>query len=178
MDITTITNLAKERLLEDGEYHPMLYVETGDRELYMIAFADFPYETTFEKQKAFFGLGYKLGKENPGKELHQVCFVCEAWVSRQKLGEPRKYAAPSQDPNRGEALVVQILTIDPAPEKSQVKETARIMDLIRYQGGVDLLARDEGIEAHGKLLPSFLAGFSGGQMPDEQFRIILKKYIG
>lgn len=177
MDITALTDMAKEQMLADGDYTPMLYVETDDSTMTMIAFADFPYQKTTEKQRAFFGLGMKLAKETPGKSLKQLIFICESRTSFQELDEPRKYAAPSQDPNRGEALCCQILDVVPAPDKPVLKQSMRLYDIIRTGGGIDLLAHGDVGEVHGYILPYFVSGFIAGQMPDEELAKIVASVV-
>ena len=177
MDITEIVQHAKDELLKEGELRPWLYVEFEEKELNIIAFADFPYKTTLEKQKVFFGLGRKLGTESPGKNICQVVFIVEAWMSSYPKGERhKKHVAPSKDPNRQEVLTIQVLDANHATRK--LTQSVHIVDMIRDGSGelVDLLHRKDGIqEVHSTLLTAFLAGFESTKLTDEEFARILEK---
>lgn len=176
MNITEIVQHAKDDLLKEGEHRPWMYVEFEEKELNLIAFADFPYETTLEKQKALFGLGRKLGTESPGKNICQIIFIVEAWMSSYRSDEKRKYVAPSKDPNRKEVLTVQVLDANLATRT--ITESVHIVDMLRDGSGelVDLLHRkDEMQEVHSPLLTAFLAGFESTKLSDKEFARIMEQ---
>ena len=176
MDITEIVQHAKDELLKEGEHRPWMYVEFEEKELNIIAFADFPYSTTREKQKVFFGLGRKLGTESPGKDVCQVIFIIEAWMSSYAKGERhKKHVAPSKDPNRKEVLTIQVLDANHATRK--LTESVHIIEMIRDGSGelVDLLHRKEEVQqVHSPLLYAFLAGFESTKISDEEFARMLE----
>jgi len=175
MDITEIVQHAKDDLLKEGEHRPWMYVEFEGKELNIIAFADFPYKTTLEKQKVFFGLGRKLGTESPGKNICQVIFIVEAWMSHYAKGEKPKYS-PSKDPNRMEVLTIQVLDANHATRK--LTESVHIVDMIRDGSGelVDLLHRkDEMQEVHNPILTAFLAGFESTKLSDKEFARLIEQ---
>ena len=174
MDIPEIVQHAKDELLKEGEHRPWMYVEFEEKELNIIAFADFPYKTTIEKQEVFFGLGRKLGTESPGKNICQVIFIIEAWMSSYRKGEKRKYS-PSEDPNRKEVLTIQVLDANPATRK--LTESVHLVDMIRDGSGelVDLVHRKEELqEVHSPLLTAFLAGFVSTKLSNEEFARIIE----
>ena len=178
MDITEIVQHAKDDMLEDGEHKPTIFVEFEEKELNIILFADFPYKKTFEKQKAFFALGRKLGTESPGKNISQIIFIIEAWASSYAKGEERKYVAPSQDPNRKEVLTVQVLDANHATRT--LKQSVHIVDMIRDGSGklVDLFHRkDEIQEVNSPLLTAFLAGFESTKLSDEEFARLIERAL-
>ena len=86
MDIQKLIDMAKERLLEDGEHAPILYAENKDGGISMFYFADLP-ETTFEKQVQMFGLGREHGISSPGNPLDRLYFICEAWLTCSRMND-------------------------------------------------------------------------------------------
>src|SRR5437764_1208000 len=116
MDITTILQTAKDTILAHGEHMPMLYVECkGSRDITLLALAGFGDEsgTSLAKQKQLFLIGRMYGLEHKGKEVSQVCFVCEAWASSYPADQAHfAHPAPSKDPNRREVLTVQVMNAD------------------------------------------------------------------
>lgn len=176
MNIADIFQAAKDHILANGEHHPMLYAELATGGVVMMVFADFPYETTVDKQKALFGLARKMGKEYPGDELRQVCFVVEAWMSYQEPGQPRKYAAPSEDPARKEMITASVLDID---GNKAVKQSLYAAEMLRDGSGalVDLLPHCPIGEVTNKLLIAFLVGFASAQMSDGEFAGLVARYM-
>lgn len=179
MDIKEVTQDAKDYILEHGEHHPTMYVEFEEKELNLMVFADFPYETTFEKQKALFSVGAKLGQESPGKEIRQIIFVIEAWTSTwKKDGEPYPYERPSEDPNRKEVLMVQVM--EPNKQTRELKQSVHIIEMLRDGSGelVDLLPRTEQLEVnYNKMLTAFLAGFESSKLPDKELAKMIENVL-
>lgn len=175
MNIDTIFQQAKEDMMRDGEHRPVLWVELAEGGINPVVFADFPFETTVQKQKALFDVARKLGCEHRHDELRQVVMVMEAWTAEYKPGEQRKYRFPSEDPNRKEHLVATVLDI-PAPKK--IEQSMYAAEIIRSGGGIDLLphGKFEG-KVTSQLLTAFLAGFYSAKLSDEEFGAILAKSL-
>lgn len=129
-------------------------------------FADFAYETAFEKQKAFFGIGRKCAQEQPGAELRQIAFVVEAWLSRDP-----SYKAPAEDPKRREALCVWTLNVD----GKSLSQDGFISEIIRHGDTIDLVAYKNLGEVHNKLLLAFLAGFASTKMSDSELAQVMAR---
>ncbi len=179
MDIAEIVQDAKEHILKEGEHRPMLYIEFEEKEVNLVAFADFPYKTTLEKQKAFFAIGRKLGEESPGKEIRQIIFIVEAWASSYKAGEPRPDVSPSKDPNRKEVLMINVLDADTSTR--ELKLSTHLVEMLRDGSGalVDLLHhRSEQLEVTGSpLLTSMLAGFLSTKLSERELARIVRKAL-
>lgn len=134
----------------------------------LIVFADFPYETTFEKQKALFAIGRKCALESPGDELRQVAFVTEAWLSCDQ-----SYAFPSEDPNRKEAITLWTLDID----GRSVAYHGYIAEIIRQGEIIDLLEYKKQEIQENRILYAFLAGFCSGKLTDRQLGELIEKHV-
>jgi hypothetical protein len=179
MDIQWIFKTAKEHILEQGEHVPTLFVEfKGLTEMViapLLVYGGGP-QTTLDKQKMFFTIGRSLGKEYLGIDVSIVAFVSEAWVSTVKKGESSKYNAPSQDPNRKEMLLVNVLDASKPPHLTQSLYRA---EMLRDGSGqlVDLLADSKPLEGgYSKLLTAFLAGACSTKLSDKEFDALLAKY--
>jgi hypothetical protein len=178
MDITEVIQMAKDHLLEHGEHHPELWIEFKDKELTLMVFANFPYKTTAEKNQALFATGRQLGLESKDKEITQVLFIIETWVSKLKPGEQRTFDQPRNDPNRSEALIIMVLDAD--LEAKSLKQSMHIVEMLRDGEGnlVDLLHRSEQLqEVRGSLLYAFLAGFLSTKFSDEQLAHIIEQTV-
>lgn len=178
MDIAEIVQDAKEHILKEGEHRPMLYVEFEEKELNLVAFADFPYETTLDKSKAFFMIGMKLGQEHQGREIRQIIFIVEAWSSSYAVGEEPEYS-PRDDPNRKEVLLINIL--DANKSTGSLQASAHIVEMLRDGSGelVDLLHRrsEEMKNVRSPLLTSLLAGFESTKLSPRELNRIVKKAL-
>ena len=165
MDMTQLWQMAKESTLEHGEHIPMIYVETKTNEVFIVAVVG-DAETTSEKHRFLFGAGRKVGLENKGKEPIFLCFVNEAWISEQRADQPRKYNRASEDPNRREALIAQVMDLTEKPARQMIYRA----DMIRDGSGelVDLLPSKEPMEAEYTLLPPFLAGWLSASYSDKE----------
>lgn len=161
MDIQQLIGMAKEQMLKNGEHAPILYAENEDGKVTMIYFADLP-ETTLEKQLALFQLGREHGIDSPGNPLRHLYFISEAWFSSVPIGEKFKYNAPSEDPNRKEALTIQ--TLDTSTGKMELHRA----EIVRTGGTVELLSTECMGECQNRLLPSFLAGSVSAKMSDRE----------
>lgn len=181
MKTQDIFQQAKEQLLAEGEHLPTLFVAfQEDDTMRMSVFADFPYATTLERQKALFALGRKQGEEAREKTVKQVAFIIEAWAATYRVGEPRRHA-PSEDPNRREVLILQTLTVMPTPNgKSTIQQTLQTAELLRDGNGtlIDLLPSEKILDAEGGLLVAFLAGFESAKLSDDAFAAIVRKASG
>jgi hypothetical protein len=173
MDIQQIFQHAKDDMLRDGEHSPSLYVQLAEGGMILVAFADFPYETTLEKQKAFFGLGLKIGQEYRDDEIMEVCFVIEAWMAHQKYGEERQ-CAPSENPNRREVLTVQVLSV----VGKSIKQSMHVAEIIRVGDTIDLAPYESVGEVDNRLLPAFLVGFMGAKLSPQEMSAIMTRAMG
>jgi hypothetical protein len=176
VNIPDIVQMAKDSILEHGEHRPELHIEYKDEERAIAIFADFPYKTAFERKQALFVTGRKIGLESKDKEIAQVVFIIEAWVSTQKRGEPRPSMPPSEDPNRKEVLLIQLL--EPNKVTHSLKQSLHVVEMLRDGSGklVDLLHDREEMNVDNtssNLLTSFLAGFESAKLSDKDFAHIL-----
>ncbi len=172
MDITMVTDVAKDMMLGMGRHYPTMYVEfEGDTELQYCVLADFMYiSETAEKEMALFASGAGLGQAKPGRAIASIAFVNEAWQSSYTDHEDAKNAPPpSEDPNRKEVLFVLMLDMTVTP----AKQTGQFLEIIRTGGGIDLLAQSMQGEVHTNFLVAFAAGFrSVKDGPEELYRFI------
>lgn len=171
MDIQHIFQQAKEHMLHDGNHVPMLLVQLAEGGQVVMVFADFPYETTVEKQEALFGLGLKLGQDHRSDEICQICFVVEVWMSQPNPG--KTYRAPSEDPERREAISAQVLSV----LDKTVKQEMFAAEIIRAGDCIDLAPYETIGEVENRLLPAFLAGFVGAKLSPIELSRILRKYV-
>jgi len=168
VDITSIVEQAKERVLVDGNHMPTIHVEFDSGELALALFADLP-ETSYEKKLMFFGAGRKVGEAHKGKEARDICLVVESWVSFVPYGEERKYAMPADDPDKIEALTVFRLQAMPGPEKSEIVSSMQSFEMIRHGDSIDLLAREEiKQDVRNYSLNHFLIGIFSAEYTDQQ----------
>ncbi len=172
MDIQAIFQHAKELLLRDGSVMPTMFVQFAKSGMVLVAFTDFPYETTGEKRKAPFGLGMKIGKEYRHDEILGICFVTETWVAQGLPGEERQ-CAPSEDPNRGEVILAQVLNI----EEKTISQSMHVAEILRAGDCIDLTPSEKIEEAHSNLLIAFLAGVSGAKLSPQEFTSILSRVV-
>lgn len=172
MNATDLFNMAKETILEQGQHIPVLVLVWKD-DMAVALFDGLP-ETTQEKQVLLFKTARKLTKKRTGKEIQAIHFVTEAWTSFCKVDEPRKYNAPSEDPDRKEVILVQTLTI----LDKQIKQTIRRAEMLRSADGkiLDLLPHDEEVEVQSRLLPAALVGVVSVQFSDKELAGMMKRF--
>jgi hypothetical protein len=171
MDIKDITQHAKEALLTNKQHAPTFFVERKDKQL-DILLLDWLEDTTSEKSMQCFSIGAKMTQERQWKieEIKEILFICEAWTSFQRAGEPRKYERPSDDPARKEVLMVARLEIVPSllrNKKPTLHTTMQIIEMLRDGSGdlVDLLVDPEVRECNRHLiLEAFLAGIASASL--------------
>lgn len=164
MDIQSLIDMAKKRLVEDGGHPPILYAENKDGGVSMFYFADLP-ESTFEKQKACFALGREHGIDSPGNPIAHLYFVSEAWTSHNQ-----EYAFPSDDPERKEALVINSMSGETAKMEGTTAE------ILRTGGAVTVLPVKKLEEVHNALLFAFMAGVASAKMSDRELANMIEKY--
>jgi hypothetical protein len=159
MDIAAIFDQAKEHIMTNGEHNPVLWVETAIDGITCIVFADFPYDTSLQKQKALFNMGRTFGLEHRGDEIRHIVFVVEVWTSGDA-----SYQFPVHDPNHKEAISAWGLEID----GKTIKQSGYAAEIIRHGNSVDLLPYGEIKVGHNKMILAFLAGFSSSKMSDKE----------
>src|SRR5581483_3447555 len=122
------------------QHAPTFFVEREGDQLDIIIL-DHLEDTTQAKMIQFFDVARGLAQERRWKvkQVKEIIFIVEAWTSFQKIGEPRKYAQPADDPVRKEVLLVSKLTVEPP------SMTAQSIEMLRDGSGdlVDLLPGPE-----------------------------------
>lgn len=140
MKIEEIHQMFKDQLLESGEMPPTLVFECAQSGLHIAALDGMPWERGSAKRLAFFLIGWEYGKKRVGDELRQVAFFGESWFNMSPDAEKmRKKPMPSEDPDRKEALLGMVITVDGANRSPSVL----VNEMIRDGRGklIDLLSR-------------------------------------
>jgi hypothetical protein len=166
MKINDLFAQAKKDMMSQGGYRPRLLIEPLAGESMTLEFADFPYDSTFEKQKEFFARGREYGLSHVGVELAQIAFISEMWVSDNPV-----YDFPAQDPDRKEAIA--ICTYDIVGR--DIDQHMWIAEVIRVGDTIDLMPQEEMKVDHNKLLYAFLAGFASHKMSDSELLQMIKR---
>jgi len=151
MDTERIIRDQKEQFLKHGQVSPVLWVELVNGTIARYPFKNFPFRQTEEKQRVFFYFGQVVAQQHPGDALRQICFLMEVWLSTNT----RK---PSQDPQRGEGLIVSILDVD----GRSLSQLGKLFEIIRAGPTVDLVEQSE-LSVQGNILPFFVVGFTKKQ---------------
>ena len=180
MDTQELFQRAKDDLLADGKHAPVMYVEyekEGKPCMDMYVFADFGAETPIEEQMYIFGLGMKFGETHGKVDITQVTFIGEAWVSHVPLEKreefQRKYKRPEHDPNRTEALMMQITELQPTPSgKKEIKQSFKRATILRpTKDVIDLVPVTEELQITHRLFPThFVLGYTSSQIPEDELR--------
>lgn len=148
-DVKEIIDLAKEHMLHDGYHAPIVFVKgaKGKAAVVLESFGD-----TADKRATdmFYAGALVADKRNVG-ELELIVFVNEAWMSTN-LG-----VMPSQDPNRVEVLLIDILDTNTQEEQLTMFEVIR--DSNRKIVDLKQQALPENGSAKGMLLPAFQKGY-------------------
>lgn len=183
MNTQELFQRAKDDLLADGKHAPVMYVEYTNKEgklcVEMFYFADFGAETPLEEQMQLFGLGMKFGKERGEVDITQVTFIGEAWVSSMPIEKKeefqRKYKRPEHDPNRTEALMMQITELMPTPSgKRELKQSFKRAQILRpTKDVIDLVPVTEELRITHRLFPThFVLGYTSSQLSEDELREI------
>jgi len=174
MDIDAIVTRAKRIMLKQGSHPPTLLIE--GKESYL-AVLDFLPDTTLEKKKLLFQLGYDLAMEHDieAEDVKQLVWICEVWFSSPIPKERFKDApAPSRDPHRQDGLLVLFLTIT----DKVLSQDMRLVEVLRAGGTLDLVLHDrEYDEIHSSLLTSCLAGIISAALSESELTGIIKKAV-
>jgi hypothetical protein len=177
MDINDITQYAKEMLLQHGSHIPTFFVERKGDQVDMIIL-DHLEDSTMEKIRQFFTIGRGLARKHhwKAKEIREIIFVVEAWMSTQVAGEQRTYARPADDPERKECLIVSKLAVKPRLYgKPKLVTTMQIVEMLRAGDSLDLLPMPGEIkECDHRLLTAFLAGITSTEFTEEQLVAMVK----
>lgn len=175
MNITDITAKAKRMMLKNGQHQPLVLIE-NERGVYVYELPTLP-DTTLEKQKVLFGIGYALAMQHDieARGVQQLVWICEAWFSVKKLDEYEHAPSPSKDPDRQEGLIVLVLDI----VEKRLSQTMHLIEVIRHGNSIDLLPHDEpGEDVRSGFLTSCLAGIVSASLTKTEFTDILEKYRG
>jgi hypothetical protein len=145
-----ILKVAKESALRFGRVEPMLFVDGTKSKVYL----NLPFGETLDARVAIMTeVGITLAKSNRIGDVERVIFVSEAWASPSRA----QYTWPSQDPDRMEVLLFNLLD---AKTNTQVLEMyACIRNKRQDIIDLKLVPQPDGGTVGGTLLPSFLAGF-------------------
>jgi hypothetical protein len=133
-----------------GGFKPMLFVDGTKRRIYM----PLPFgQTTDDRAAIMTQVGIQLAKAGDIGDVERVIFVSEAWVSPARAS----YIQPSQDPDRQEVLLFNLLDATTNTEELEIYACVRngrkdIIDL-------KLVPQPVGGTVGGRLLPSFMAWF-------------------
>lgn len=181
MKQATLFEMAKEHFLDEGDHPPIMYVEYADADgracTDMFYFADFGADTPIKERAQMFDLGVDWARKNDAGgcvTFETITLIGEVWVSSVLPGEKRTWKRPSDDPNRREALLAQIVTLEPTPSgKPAYKQSLARAWIVRPAAGVVDLAvdtpADDEVVVTRLLLPGyFLSGAVSTRMTKEQ----------
>ncbi len=101
--VETVLEVARKNLERDGALHPVLFLELRNDEQLVMLLKEFP-DTVEERQDYFTALGLAL--PHTGRRIDEAVFVSEAWYVGMEEGGTEFDVAPSQHPERREAIVV------------------------------------------------------------------------
>jgi hypothetical protein len=128
----------------------MLFVDGTKRRIYM----PLPFgESSDERVAIMTQVGIQLAKANDIGDVERVIFVSEAWVSSAR----KSYIQPSQDPNRQEVLLFNLL--DAKTNREELEMYACVRNGRKDLIDLKLMQLPDGGTVGGRLLPSFMAGF-------------------
>jgi hypothetical protein len=131
-----------------GQFQPMLFVDGTKRRIYM----PLPFGQTSDDRVAIMTqVGIQLAKARDIGDVERVIFVSEAWVS------PASYIQPSQDPDRQEVLLFNLL--DATTNREELEMYACVRNGRKDLIDLKLMQLPDGGTVGGRLLPSFMAGF-------------------
>ena len=187
MNTTELFEHAQEKLLKNGEQSaPIMFVEytdhTGEECISLFYFAAFGMDTPLAEKMQMFALGYQFGESREEDiQITQLAFIAEAWTATVQKGETRTWKRPHEALNRREALMMQLVEIQPTPDgKGEMKQSIKEAEIIRYGSIVDLgnITEDitEDITIMNLTLPAyFLAGYNGSHLSGEELQDMLRK---
>ena len=101
--VETVLTAARVNVERDGALHPVLFLELRSDEQVVMLLKEFP-DTVGERQEYFTALGMALS--HTGRRIDEAVFVSEAWYVGMEEGGTEFDVAPSQHPERREAVVV------------------------------------------------------------------------
>lgn len=156
MTIDGIKQKALEHLLRYGSHPPVIYA-AGTKADSVCILDDLP-EDYHQSRVSLFTKGIDLATAQQIGVLRELFLASEAWVSTGRPGD-KKHVAPSEDPQRTEALVVYGLDIMTKQQRlymfTIIRDKQNIAREIRpYQGSETLEA------ASNPFLLTFLAGYA------------------
>lgn len=108
-------------------------------------------------------LGAKIALDSVGKELVRgMFFVSEAWLSKQRTDEPRRYAKPEDDPNRAEVVVIAGMAADGRCNMARIAVTRDAANHL-VPGAITVFGcRDERVERKHPICLAFYRGYIAG----------------
>jgi hypothetical protein len=171
-----ITERAKEIILEEGEFPPVLFVEWDGNKVIGLGVPQLEDDVTSRQRALMLFLAgrhfaQKFWKNHKKHKVTSVYQVNEGWAA------PPGPLRPSENPNRTEVL--QIVKIDPATKKQYL----RAFEMLRDRGGklTDLLDKTgedwELWETYGPGLPAFLAGVATANQHESDARHALRRIL-
>ena len=101
--VETVLQAARVNLERDGALHPVLFLQLESSEQMVMLLKEFP-DTVGERQEYFTALGLAL--PHTGRRIDEAVFISESWYVEMGEGKTEFDVAPSQHPERREAIVV------------------------------------------------------------------------
>ena len=101
--VETVLQAARVNLERDGALHPVLFLRLRSDERMVMLLKELP-NTAGERQEYFTALGMAL--RHTGRRIDEAVFMSESWYVEMEKGEAEIDVAPSQHPQRREAITV------------------------------------------------------------------------
>lgn len=166
MKIDEIMAIAKKKMLKEERCPTTLFMENKQGDALVALLCNFPDAAGQQKQQFLFAFGRHtaLAIAPEERQLAKIFLVTEAWVgSYRSAEEAQRYRQASDDPNRKEMLLVQMMDVGDASMSLCSAE------ILRSGAGVDLLPSKETTPCYSTLLAAFYAGYTSAAMNDEEF---------
>ena len=101
--VETVLQVARVNLERDGALHPVLFLRLRSDERMVMLLKELP-NTAGERQEYFTALGLAL--RHTGRRIDEAVFMSESWYVEMEEGGAEIDVAPSQHPQRREAITV------------------------------------------------------------------------
>jgi len=148
-DLTKITDVAREMILDYGSAMPTLFVDTKDEGIVAIPLPQFT-------EKTKHGMMFMLGLAFRKKKVNSVAFVSEAWMVRVGEGESMPEPPLSEHPKREEILCLIWGRKGNYQSKAYIIEKTPDGPLFSDMGEPD--------RVESRLLDRFFEGLGGGEL--------------
>ena len=173
MDITTITQQAKDRLLKEKEHPPVLYVAFAGKTKTTTEIVEMNWLACERDEQArhFFGVARHLARQRrwDAKKVSEIYLLVGAWIRLYKTDEAGRVLEENQ--SFKEALAVSHLTVHP------YVTTVQQIEILRDGEGnlVDLLPTEQIIACEVLLLDAFWEGIASSDLSDKKLNRLMKK---